>query len=364
MSVHSGVITTRRRLGVTPPPRWLVGWWAIGRVVAIATALAIRPSVWTLDRWDGRWYRMVARGGYLLVPGRQSDPAFFPLYPILLRCVHAIGVGWGLAGPLLSNLAFPLGLGVFYALTRELFSERLARRATTYLAIFPLSYVFSMTYPESVVLVFLLAAPLAALRRRWWLATLCAGVAALARPEGLFLALPLAEIGWRQRQSLSSVRLGAALAAVLAPVAAIASYSLYLSTVLHDPLAWSQAERAWGRRFRVGGAYEAFAHLPVTLGHNPWLVRDLVAFLLYLALLYVARRVGTPAAWLVAAAAVVILPIFTGAFDSIARFGLLAPPLFWGLAGLASDEGSVRAVRVVSLILLVFGTASLAYVFP
>jgi hypothetical protein len=363
MSVPSAVLTARRGLTLAPP-RWLVGWWAVGRVVAIATALALKPSIWTLDRWDGRWYRMVARGGYLLVPGRQSDPAFFPLYPIMLRIEHAAGVGWGVAGPLLSNLAFLLGLVLFHRLSREMFSEPLARRATTYLAIFPLSYVFSMSYPESVVLVFLLAAPLAALRGRWWLAAFCAAAAALARPEGLFLALPLADIAWRQRRSLSPSRRGAALAAVLAPVAAIASFSLYLATVLHDPLAWSQAERAWGRQFRLSGAYQAFTRLPATIGHDPWLVRDVILCFLYLALLSAAWRAGTPLAWLVAAVAIVVVPIFTGAFDSIGRFGLLAPPLFWGLAGITRTENSARAVRVVSLVLLVLGTASLAYVFP
>jgi Gpi18-like mannosyltransferase len=364
MSAPSAAITTRRRLALAPLPRWLVGWWAVGRVVAIATAVAVKPTVWTLDRWDGHWYEMVARGGYLLVPGRPSDPAFFPLYPIMLRVEHTAGVGWGVAGPLLSNVAFLLGLVLFYRLSREIFSESLARRATTYLAIFPLSYVFSMAYPESVVLVLLLAAPLAALRGHWWLAAFCAGAAALARPEGVFLALPLADIAWRQRQNLSPTRRGAALAAILAPVAAVASYSLYLATVLHDPFAWSQAERAWGRQFRVSGAYEAFAHLPATIGNNPWLVRDVVFFFLYLALLYAARRVGTPLAWLVAGAAIVILPIFTGAFDSIGRFGLLAPPLFWGLAGLTTNARSERVVRSLLLALLVLGTASLAYVFP
>jgi hypothetical protein len=364
VSAPSAAIAARRGLALALPPRWLVGWWAAGRLVAIATALAVKPTVWTLDRWDGRWYRMVARGGYLLVPGRQSDPAFFPLYPIMLRVVHAAGVGWGVAGPLLSNVAFLLGLLLFYRLSLDLFSERLARRATTYLAIFPLSYVFSMTYPESVVLVLLVAAPLAALRGRWWLAAVCAGAAALARPEGLFLALPLADIAWRQRHGLSPTRRGAALAAVMAPVAAVASYSLYLSSVLHDPLAWSQAQRAWGREFEVSGAYEAFVHLPATIGHNPWLVRDVVCFFLYLVLLYAARRVGTPPAWLAAGAAIVILPVFTGAFDSIGRFGLLAPPLFWGLAGLTTNQRSERVVRSLSLVVLVLGTASLAYVFP
>lgn len=364
MSVRSTPAGAWRSLALTPPPRWLLSWWAAGRLIAIATALALKPTIWALDGWDGRWYRMVARGGYLLVPGRQSDPAFFPLYPVLLRGVHAAGASWGVAGPLLSNLALLVGLGLFYSLTRELFSEPLARRATIYLAIFPLGYVFSMAYPESVVLVLLAAAPLAALRRRWLLAAVSAGAAALARPEGLFLVLPLASIAWQQRQSLTPVRRGAAISAVLAPQAALASYPLYLDTVLHDPLAWSHAERAWGRHFRPTGAFHAFARLPSAVESHPWLVRDVVCFVLYLALLYSARRMGTPVAWLAAGAAVVILPVFTGTFDSIGRFGLLAPPLFWGLAGLTKSPRSERVVRGLSLALLVLGTASLAYVFP
>lgn len=364
MSNSSTTAPARQGLTLARPPRWLIGWWAVGRLTAIATALAIRPTLWTLDRWDGRWYGMVARGGYLLVPGRQSDPAFFPLYPILLKGVHAAGVSWGLAGPLLSNLAFLVGLGLFFLLTREVFSEPLARRATTYLAIFPLSYVFSMAYPESIVLVLLTAAPLAALRRHWWLAACCAGAAALARPEGLFLAFPLGSIAWRQRETLVPARRGAAAASVLAPLAALLSYSLYLDSVLHDPFAWSRAEHAWGRQFRIAGAFRAFEHLPSAMGHTPWLVRDVVCFFLYLGLLYAARRVGTPVAWLAAGAAIVILPVFTGAFDSIGRFGLLAPPLYWGLASLTQETRSDRLVRAASVVLLVLGTVSLVYVFP
>jgi hypothetical protein len=346
------------------PPRWLVGWWAAGRLVVVATALAVHPSVWTLGWWDGRWYRMVARDGYLLVPGRQSDPAFFPLYPILLRGVHALGIGWGVAGPLVSNLGLLAALVVFHALTRELFDPALARRATTYLAVCPLGYVFSMTYPESVVLGLVAGAALAALRGRWWLATACAAAAALARPEALFLALPLAGIAWRQRRTLDAAQRGAALAAALAPGAALASYPLYLATVLHDPLAWSRAERAWGRHFRPFGAIDAFRHLPSMLGQNAWIARDVVCFALYVALLVAARRAGTPPTWIAAGAAVVVLPVFSGAFDSIGRFGLLAPPLFWGLASLTRDERADRAVRIGSLVLLGAGTVSLAYVFP
>jgi hypothetical protein len=364
VTVRSESTTLPRAFALPRPPAWLLGWWLAGRIVVLATAFAIRPSVRILNTWDGRWYWMVAHGGYLLVPGRGSDPAFFPLYPILLRAVHALGAGWGVAGPLLSNLALLVGLIVFHALTRELFSEGFARRATVYLAVFPLGYVFSMRYPESVAVLLIAAAPLAALRRRWWLAAACGAAAALARPEGVFIALPLLEIAWQQRRILPPVRLGAAVAAVLAPAAALASYPLYLGSVLHDPLAWSRAQHAWGRAFSPLGPLRAFERLPASLAHVPWKARDVAFLFLYLALLYAARRDGTSLPWIAAGVAIVVLPLFSGVFDSIARFGLLAPPLFWGLAATFRSRRIERIFPVVSLLLLALATASIQWIFP
>jgi hypothetical protein len=354
----------RRALALPRPPGWLVGWWAAGRALAIAIPVSLHGSFSALSGWDGHWYLRVARFGYLLVPGHQSDPAFFPLYPIVVRVFHFAGLPWTVAGPVISNLALLAGLALFLALTRELFDDEIARRATIYLAIFPLGYVFSMTYPESVVLVLIAAAPLAAMRGRWWIAALCAAAAALARPEALFVALPLAGIAWQQRTTLTPARRGTAIAAILAPAVALGSFSLYLDTVLHDPFAWSRAEHAWGRSFQPTGPLRAFAHIPQTFTQSPWLVRDVLAFFLYLGLLYSAWKLGTPRTWLAAAAAIVVLPIFSGVFDSIARFGLLAPPLFWGLAALGRTPARDRAVRALSLVLLALGALSLAWIYP
>jgi hypothetical protein len=356
-----------RELSLPRPPVWLIGWWAAGRLLVVVTAAAIRPSVWTFDLWDGRWYDLVARDGYLFVPGRLSDPAFFPLYPILLRGVHALGAPWAIAGSLLSNLAFPLALALFYGLTREMFGESLARRATIYLAIFPLGYVFSMAYPESVALVFVAAAPLAAIRRRWWLAAVCAAAAGLTRPEALFLVLPLAGIAWQQRRALDAAGRGAALAAVLAPAAGGVAFPLYLASVLNDPLAWTRAQHAWHRSFGITRVVTAFNGLPSHVSTHPLFVRearDAAFFLLYLGLLFVAWRIGTPLAWLAVTAGVVVLPVFSGSFTSIARFGLLAPPLFWALAGITRSVRAERAVQALSLVLLVLATLSIGYVFP
>lgn len=361
-----GEVTVDRQIVLTLPrlPRWLLGWWALGRLVVVAAALAINPTASYLGSWDGRWYRMIAGNGYLMVPGRQSDPAFFPLYPIILRGAQAIGIGLGVAGPLLSNLALLAALAFFHALGREVVGEQLARRATIYLAIFPLGYVFSMTYPESLVLLLVSAAAVAALRGRWGWAAALGAAATLARPEGLFVALPIAGIAWSRRRRSGPARQGLMLGAVLAPAGALAAYPLYLSTLLHDPLAWSRAEHAWGRRFSPFGPLDAVAGLPQVLGRSPWALRDVAGFVLYVALLVVAWRVGIPHLWVAAAAAIVVLPVFSGSFESIGRFGLLAPPLFWGLAAASSTRRVDRAVRLLSIALLAAATYSLAYVYP
>jgi hypothetical protein len=357
---------------------WIAAWWLGGRALVFATALIIHTvglrgysvsrvrghAFGLLGGWDGSWYRMVAADGYLLIPGRQSDPAFFPLYPLLLRGAHAFGLGYVTAGLLLSNLALLGALVAFEALTRELFGSTFARRATVYVAIFPIGYVFSMAYPESIVLGAIALAGLAALRGRWTTAAVFAAVAALARPEGVLVALPVLASAWRQRHTLTPLKRGLALGAVLAPAAALASYPAYLGSVLHDPLAWSEAEHAWGRKFSPLGFVDTIVHLPHALAANSWLARDVLCCAVYIALLVAARRAGAPLPWLIGAVAVVTVPLFSGSFESIGRFGLLALPVFWGLAWVGRAPAADRAIRTASVVLLVALTATIPFVFP
>jgi hypothetical protein len=357
---------------------WIAAWWLAGRALVLATAVAVHlvgptgllahivraHALGALAAWDGRWYRDVAAHGYLLVPGRPSDPAFFPLYPAMLRTGHAVGLGYSSAGIVIANAAFLVALVAFHTLTRDLLGDDLARRATVYLAIFPLGYVFSMAYPESVVLAAIVLAVVAAMRGRWGIAAVCAASAALGRPEGLFVAAPLLVIAWRQRSGLDPARRGLAFGAALASVGALAAYPLYLDRVLHDPTAWSRAERAWGRRFTPLGAIHAIEHVPRAFAGNAWVARDVGATVLYVVLLAAAARAGAPLAWLVAGGLVVVLPVFSGAFTSIGRFGLLAPPVFWGLAWIGRRPRIDLAVRMVSLALLVAATATIPFVFP
>ena len=346
---------------------WILGWWAAGRLLILVPAVVVdllgprgytggeeRSNVFgILHAWDGRWYKTVAENGYLLEPGRQSDPAFFPFFPLLMRGGHALGLSYATSGVLIANLAFVIVLFLFEALTRDLFGAATARRAVALLALWPLGFVFSMAYPESLVLALVTGAALAASRDRWPLAALLLGAAALARPEALFVTIALAPLAWRRRS-------GAAIGALLAPLAALASFAAYLWLTIGQPFGWTHAERAWGRRFELLGPVHAITGVPRELAGNAGIVRDVVCFLLYVALLAGAYRRGAPRGWVLAGALVVVLPTFSGSFHSIGRFGLLAPAVIWGAALLVRG----RWIYAVSALLLVAGVATLPFVFP
>ncbi len=354
---------------------WIAGWWAAGRMLVVVPAIVLHSLgprgfiareeqthlLGALGAWDGRWYDIVAANGYLLVPGRQSDPAFFPLFPLLLRLAHAFGVGYVTAGVVIANVTFLAALVAFEALTRELLGAATARRATVYLALFPLGFVFSMAYPESLVLLTISLTALAALSGRWGIAAACGALGTLARPETMFVAAPLLVLALRERRP---ARRGIAFGAVVAPFAALGSFALYLGIHLHDPLAWTHAERAWGRRFTPFGLVVAVRQLPRAFAGNPWVARDVAFFVLYLGLITLARRSGVGWAWIVAGAAVVVLPTFSGSFHSLGRFGLLAPAVYWGLAAAGRGPRADRAIRWGCAVLLVAATFSLPYVFP
>jgi hypothetical protein len=316
-----------------------------------------------LNYWDGVWYRTIADQGYLLIPGRQSDPAFFPLFPIVLRGLHELGLSFLSTGILVANGAFVVGVLAFYELGRRVVPLDVARTSAMLAALFPMSFVFSMTYPESLVLAALAFALLFALNGRWTLSAVAGAAAALGRPEAMFFALPLAAIAIDCARTSGRKAAGRAMGAAFAPVASIATFPLYLGWALHNVSAWSGAERAWGRSFSFGGVAHAFQQLHQR-GQSPWLWRDAAFCVIYLVLFAAARRAGISWPWLVAGAALVLLPLASGTFLSDARFGVLALPAYWGAGALARRRIVRLPLLVVSAGLLVAGTMTIPLATP
>jgi hypothetical protein len=148
-----------------------------------------------------------------------------------------------------------------------------------------------------------------------------------------------------------------------APAAAI-SFPLYLGWTLRNPLAWSEAQQAWGRSFRVDGVWHSLAGVGTHLGRSPWAARDIGLCIFTLLLLSLAWRVGAPLGWILLGAMLVLLPLGSGSFESDARFGLLALPAYWGLAALTSRRWTFRLIAVFSAALLAAAVVTLPLIAP
>jgi hypothetical protein len=93
------------------------------------------------------------------------------------------------------------------------------------------------------------------------------------------------------------------------------------------------------------------------------LFRDAAFCVVYVLILVAAARF-VPAAWTAAAFLIVLLPLWSGSFTSDARFGLVAPPVYAGLARLGRRRAVDVAIRLSSVALLVVGTATILLRWP
>jgi hypothetical protein len=359
---------------------WLAGWILASRAVVLTCTLLLTSTrhprgdfsdavlerpLGPLAAWDGRWYGEVAKHGYSLAADEKSSAAFFPLYPRVLRWGHDL-LGWEYltAGLVASNLLFAVGVFALYELGRSLLPERQARRAAVYATVFPLGFVFSMLYAESLAFAAVSLAALCAVRGRWLASVPFAAAAALARPGGVFVVLPILAAAVAAWPALTRAgRLAACSAGAAAPLALVL-LPIYQWRATGDLLAWSHAQAAWGRSFGPAGAWHAIVALPDGIAADPWLARDAAFVAAYAVLLLVARRTGVGRAWVAAAALMAFLPLASGTFESAGRLGMIAPPLYWGLAALTPRAPAYRALVVASALLLAAGTLTLGFVNP
>lgn len=151
-------------------------------------------------RWDAGWYLNIAIDGYSYVPDRpdqQQNFVFFPAFPLLIRAAGRLLGGsspafaWG--GTAVSFAAFFGALVYLFRLGRDLLgNDTDAVSALWMLAAYPFALFYGAVYSESLFLLGTVAAFYHA-RRQDAVKTGAWGIlVGLTRPNGCFLALPLA----------------------------------------------------------------------------------------------------------------------------------------------------------------------------
>lgn len=142
------------------------------------------------ERADALWFLKIASSGYTEADG---SPAFFPMFPMLVRGVGVlVGGHWLLAGFLVSNSALLVALVVLHRLTAETFGEALAGRTVLLLCLFPTAFFLFSPFSEPVFLAFTVGALYAARHQAWALSGALGAGAALTRQVGIVLCAVLA----------------------------------------------------------------------------------------------------------------------------------------------------------------------------
>jgi hypothetical protein len=236
-------------------------FWSRAVTLLIAIFAGARAGVGALtflNRWDAPLFMTIVRYGYAAdVPGLTPDQAeglraFFPLYPLLVRATAWIlGVPHVTAAVAVSAVAGAATVALVYRIGLRVTGETATRRAIALFSFFPGAIVLSMPYSEGIMILLAAATLLALLDERWWLAGVAAALATGSRASALAL---LPACLWA---AVQAYRRGAGWRPFVAPAlapAGIGAYFAFLWARTGDPLAYLNAEKAWGSGLGLAGA--------------------------------------------------------------------------------------------------------------
>ncbi len=300
--------------------------------------LSTVPLLNALSRWDGGEYLSVARDGYSFSPDRPSNVAFAPLLPMVMRAGASLA-GRGdddaliAVGLVAVNAALLGALAYLLALGRLEVGDAAARRAVVYLLVFPTAIFLSALYAESLFLFFGIGAALEARRRRWWRAGVLGALAAIARPFGVVLALPIAVEMLAGRPRRRDV------AAAALPLVSFAAWQSWLSARFGDPFVYLAAQRSYLRE--VSGPVGTIADLAAY--PFPWIIA--ACLILVTVLVAASWRVLRPSTAALATALFAV-SLSSGTLMSFPRYALAIFPAFLVLGAF----GAHRAVHISYLV--------------
>ncbi|CAM5522395.1 hypothetical protein SAVIM338S_03964 [Streptomyces avidinii] len=356
------------RSGRAPAPGVLVALGVYAAVRGLGVVVVAGCAWWTGrspvrllgESWDSVWYLRIAEHGYgrtQMYPdigSLQSDSAFFPLYPALIRCAAAVLPGSPAAAALVVAwiAAGAAAVGV-YRVGERLLGARGGVLLVALWAVLPHALMLTLAYTEALLAAFAAWALYALLRGRWGWAAGLAVLAGLTRPTGIAVAAAVVASAAYEIFRLRGRAPAAVWAAALAAPAGWASYVLLVGVRRGDPLGgYFAVQSGWGSRFDFGAAALRSARHALT--GNVELATTVTVVLLAAALLLaglLAADRTTPLPLLVYTG-VLLAMTYGGAgfFESKPRFLLPAFPLLLPLVAVMA-RARPRTAVVVTVVL-------------
>jgi len=140
--------------------------------------------------WDAAHYLYLSEVGY----GKNMPScAFYPLWPVLVRCFSVVTGGSHLvAGMVLANVFSLIAFGLFLQMVNDRFDRSSAMLSLVFLLAFPGSLFFQFIYSEGLFFLLLMVLWWNLERRRYAIAWGAAFLLPISRAVGLFCLFPIA----------------------------------------------------------------------------------------------------------------------------------------------------------------------------
>ncbi len=327
--------------------------------------------------WDSEYYLGIAVGGYDdPQAGSARNPAtgllviknysFFPLYPYITRALafplrifgmSAIATAT-LAGAIVSLIGTLAGMFALWDLNRGLFDEESSWRSVFYMLIFPSAFFYAQIFTEGLFIGLAFSALALMKRKQWVWASLLGMLAAWTRAHGAALALPLLlawvmSIDWKSeiRSQLNWKWILQGLFALLP----LAAYYIWRTSPLGD--GWAQLQEFYfGRGLMtieksIGSWKDAlfYARYMSAEGLIYFSIEVFTTIVALIGSIWLIRRDPIVALF---SLAVVLLSIFSGSAQSMARYMLIAPATFIFLGNCGKNKVFDKAWTMASLLLM------------
>jgi hypothetical protein len=203
-----------------------------------------------LDIWgafDSAWYIGIANHGYSTAVNElnQANYAFFPLYPALIALFRLLVGDSYVAGLIISNVSLIMGSLCFYKLVRLDYEKDVALRAIKYLFLFPVAFIFSSAFTESLYFSLVIICFYCLRKRQWFVASYLGFLLVLTKALGALVVLSLVYEHLRNK-GINTASLGKSLVICTLPALGLALFAGHIYQLTGDIMAIFHIRASWG----------------------------------------------------------------------------------------------------------------------
>lgn len=179
---------------------FLLAWMAYG-IFSDGDVQSIPEFFSNWKIWDAPHYLEIAENGYAnhIEDGQYLMLVFFPLFPMLVKILHAFIPNYILSGMIVSTICYSVGCMLMYKLVTMDYSKSIAKKSVVFLSVYPFAFYYGGIMTESTFFMLTIATFLAIRKHNWLVVGILGALTALTRSFGVLMIIPAA-VEWVQHE--------------------------------------------------------------------------------------------------------------------------------------------------------------------